>query len=83
MIEVANPEAASSLFADEESSRRRDDPAVTNRGLESNNEPAELPDVNSSPEPRGSSVTFSVEDEKEAEPPDNAHYRENIGFSKQ
>ena len=83
MIEVANPEAASSLFADEESSRRRDEPAVTNRGLESNNEPAELPDVNSSPEPRGSSVTFSVEDEKEAESSDNAHYRENIGFSKQ
>ena len=83
MIEVANPEAASSLFADEESSRRRDEPAVTNRGLESNNEPAELPDVNSSPEPRGSSVTFSVEDEREAESSDNAHYRENIGFSKQ
>ena len=28
-------------------------------------------------------MTFSVEDEREAESSDNAHYRENIGFSKQ
>eukprot|EP00956_Cyclotella_meneghiniana_P017722 scaffold29126_cov67-Cyclotella_meneghiniana.AAC.2 len=82
MIEVVNSAAASSLFADEELLRCRDDPAATNGELDSNDEPAESP-ANLSPEPRGSSVIFSSGDEKEAEPSDNPNHHDIIGYSKQ
>ena len=77
--EMADPEAPSSLFADEETCV---EPAVSNGGLQPDNDLAFASAVNSSPKPRGS-VTFSIEDDREAEPSDDAHYRENIGFSKQ
>ena len=73
---------ASSLFANEDSSRCRDDPAATNGELESTNERAESP-VNLSQKPRCSSVTFSSGDEKEAEPSDNPNHHDIIGYSKQ
>ena len=82
IVEMTNPEAPSSLFADEESSSSSADSAAINGGLESNNESDEAAVNYSSPKPRGS-VTFSTTDEKDAEPSDDAHDRENIGFSKQ
>ena len=77
--EMADPEASSSLFADEETSV---EPAVSNGGLQPDNDLAFASAVISSPIPRGS-VTSSIEDNREAEPSDDAHYRESIGFSKQ